>query len=104
MAEDHERVTTDSGDMWQCHHQRWLPFLFSFFYLFTILFTYFVLSMAENLSLLLFIWLLVDFVRVWRFGFGFGCGFERWNFVVVFGLIWLVAMVAVIIVLWSWWW
>ena len=51
MAEDHERVTTDSGDMWQCHHQRWLPFLFSFFYLFTILFTYFVLSMAENLSL-----------------------------------------------------
>ena len=83
MAEDHERVTTDSGDMWQCHHQRWLPFLFSFFYLFTILFTYFVLSMAENLSLLLFIWLLVDFVRVWRFGFGF----ERWDFVVVFGLI-----------------
>ena len=32
---------------------------------------------------LLFVWLLVDFVRVWRFGFGF----ERWDFVVVFGFI-----------------
>ena len=34
-------------------------------------------------SFLLFVWLLVDFVKVWRFGFEF----ERWDFVMVFGLI-----------------
>ena len=36
-----------------------------------------------NPSLFLFVWLLVDFVRDWRFEFGF----EMWDFVVVFGLI-----------------
>ena len=93
----------------QRHYQQWLPLLFPFFYLFIIIiFLLFYWWQKILFSFLLFVWLLVDFVRVWRFGFEF----ERWDFVMVFGLIlacvhngsvgWVMVMVVVRLLFFGW--
>ena len=97
----------------QCHHQQWLLLLFPFFFLFIniniiIIFLLFYRWQKILFSFLLFVWLLVDFVRVWRFGFEF----ERWDFVMVFGLIlacvhngsvgWVMVMVVVRLLFFGW--
>ena len=97
----------------QHHHQQWLPLLFPFFYLFIIIIIIIIFLLLYRwqkilFSFLLFVWLLVNFVRVWRFGFEF----ERWDFVMVFGLIlacvhngsvgWVMVMVVVRLLFFGW--